>query len=142
MTAFTICFDQQASTRQVLNDSADIADEFVYRAFGRRSLSRLQQRTSISSGKVGPFTEADDRIWMRVRQYGRQLGLWMSPDSLIYGSFNLYEFVNNNPIMFIDGSGQAPVLSAPAYDPLQPSYRSGRRYPARRDLASQACGMA
>lgn len=103
-------FDAQASARQLTNQNQTVSDEYVFSAFGETIAS--------TGGTVNPFRYvgaygyyADSeiiKIYVRARTYKPSLGCWSSKDPIGFegSKWNLYWYVESNPINSIDPSGE------------------------------------
>jgi RHS repeat-associated protein len=106
--SFYYLFDLQASTRQLTDASGNVSDAYTYRAFGKQELDQGTTRNPHRfQGQVGPYTDAVNRVWMRARIYGPNTGQWLSRDPIGFegGSWNLYKFVGNEPVVGTDPWG-------------------------------------
>jgi len=102
--------DGIGNTVAVTNDDGDVTDTFDYDAFGN-----VTARTGTTEvpfqfgGQKGYYTDFEvPYISVRRRNYEPKIARWLSHDPigiLSSDSTNLYQFVQNNPVNFIDPSG-------------------------------------
>lgn len=106
--SFYYLFDLQSSNRLLLDASANIENKYLYKAFGKKVLSTGSVRNPFQfQGEVGPYFDANNRTWMRARIYNPIPGRWSLPDPSGFtgGDWNLYRFVENEPVNGVDPSG-------------------------------------
>lgn len=106
-------FDLQSSNRLLLDTNAATDNEYLYRAFGEKVLSTETIRNPFQfQGEVGPYNDALTRIKMGARIVNPLTGRWLSPDPIRFegGDWNLYRFVRNNPIYYVDPSGNGVTV--------------------------------
>ena len=105
--------DHLGSVREVVgSDGTTVASRVSYDPWG----------TATETGSVVPdfgFTgqyidRSSGLALARYRGYSANLGRWMSRDPMgLRGGLNLYGYVNNRPISFIDPDGRYAVAAAP-----------------------------
>jgi len=106
-------FDQNASTRYLVDGGGEVTDSELYRAFGERVTSIGHTRNPYRfQGEVGPYADAANRVWMRARIYGPMAGQWYSTDPIGFagGDWNLHRFVGNNPTNNKDPEGLMNII--------------------------------
>jgi RHS repeat-associated protein len=99
--------DALGSVRRAVNSTTAVST-YTYDSFGRAT----------ESGRVSPFRfqgrEFDDEsglYYFRARHYDPEVGRFISEDPIgLEGGINLYTFVENNPLNFIDPSGEIPLI--------------------------------
>jgi RHS repeat-associated protein len=125
-------YDFRGSTTAITDEHGNITDRITYCAFGEiTSRTGYTETIFLFAGRHGVQTDCNGLLYMRARYYSPQLNRFISPDphwdlhNMIYGdnpviigsnllpdihairqSTNLYVYVMNNPIMFIDPSGR------------------------------------
>jgi RHS repeat-associated protein len=119
-------FDATGNTTQVTNGSGAVANSYVYLPFGKQSvLSAAIPNPFTYNGQIGVRDEGSGLYFMRHRWYNPQLGRFQQLDPLgLTGAENLYAFVGNSPVAFVDPLGLAtipPQLRRPTDPPPPPS---------------------
>jgi len=102
-------FDLSGDTRVLADAAGLIVDNYSYKAFGEE----LQQASAVTEnrlrfgGQYGYIKDASDRLGVRARIYRPSGGKWLSNDPLGFDArdYNLYRYVQNNPVNRIDASG-------------------------------------
>jgi RHS repeat-associated protein len=103
--------------------------------------SPLPLPSALLAAEPGPAVMADDpceaafasadptgpRKYYRARYYDPKVGRFISEDPIRWeGGINLYAYVDNNPVRFLDPMGRAPVTGLDPYD-LWIDYDDARR---------------
>jgi len=116
--------DHLGSVIAITDENADIVEQYGYDAWGR---------VSVYDGDGMPLTESaignryafqgreyswkTGLYYFRARWYDPIVGRWLSKDPIgISGGLNLYAFVGNNPVNYIDPVGLEEV-SQPSQEP-------------------------
>ena len=106
-------FDALGSTRQLTDDAETATDDWNYDAWGN-----VASRTGLTEfpfqfvGMFGYFyTPETNAFYVVHRILGPDNGRWLSPDprASIQEYSNLYEYVANNPIIYIDIFGHQKI---------------------------------
>jgi len=104
--------DHLGTVRDIVDDAGDLINTVTYDSFGN-----ILSQTDASAGDRFTFTgrELDaelDLYYYRARYYDAQLGHFVSQDPLEFaaGDANLYRYVGNNPIIYVDPSGLYGLL--------------------------------
>jgi RHS repeat-associated protein len=102
--------DRLGSVRNVTNNSGVVQDTMTYDGYGN-----IQTETNGSSGGRYKFTgrEQDTETGLqfnRARYYDPRVGRWTSQDPLGFaaGDANLYRYVQNSPLNYVDSTGRGP----------------------------------
>jgi len=107
--------DHLGSTRAVVNASGSVVQTYDYYPFGLEMPGR-----SLTSGSTARerFTghERDEEVgldYMQARRYAPEFGRFLSVDPLadIYPGHTPYHYVLNNPLSFIDPTGEIVIKS-------------------------------
>ena len=106
--AGTNCFftrDHLGSIREMTDSSGTTHARYDYDPYGRRT--KVQGDLDADFGFTGLYFHATSRLHLALyRAYDADMGRWLNRDPLReHGGLNLYGYVGNNPIMFIDPYG-------------------------------------
>jgi RHS repeat-associated protein len=140
--------DATGSVIGLTDNSGAIANKYIYTPFG----DELYEAETVSNnfefhGSIGATEDAENLLYMRERSYDVELGRFLSEDPLyLTGDVaNLYRFANNDPIQFVDPTGEMSVLALAglAYNvgvmlPLAVEYFSSSDPDYKRDLVIAA----
>lgn len=109
--------DHLGSIREMTDASGTIKARFVYDPWGRRS--RTQGTLESDFGFTGHWTHAATGLTMApYRAYDAEAGRWLNRDPLSNAELlgegpNLFGYVGNNPVGFVDPTGEfIPLLIA------------------------------
>ena len=101
-------FDGTGNTIAMTDNSQYSVNQYAYTPFG----ILLEEQETVPQpfkyvGQFGVMAEPDGLYYMRARYYDPQVGRFISEDPIGFagGDVNLYAYVQNNPIMFIDPWG-------------------------------------
>jgi RHS repeat-associated protein len=105
-------FDALGSTGKLTDNNAAVEVEYMYRAFGEQTVvSGVSNNPFTWVGKAGYYRQPDSSdYWVRARVMRPEVGRFLTPDPI--GSarnINLYAYVNNNPLNWIDPTGEKDV---------------------------------
>lgn len=114
--------DTRGSVVGLTNESGDLIKRWTYSAYGRRTLRWEAPGTSAIDSPLGfagyrILRGAAHQSWplylTPARAYDPQLGRWLSRDPLGYRNAidgqNLYAYAANDPVNYVDPSGQATI---------------------------------
>jgi len=136
-------YDGLGSTIAMTDSSANMVNKYVYDAFG----GLLNAEETISNpflyvGQFGVMDEDNGLLFMRARYYDPEVGRFISKDPIGFlGGLNLYAFVANNPIKFIDPMGLICIYSQGSgwavctNDVTNQIYATGKGYSGRAGAA-------
>ncbi|MBI4208928.1 MAG: RHS repeat-associated core domain-containing protein [Deltaproteobacteria bacterium] len=110
--------DHLGSTRVVTNESAEEQARYSYYPFGQMRGSNLGQLASYNTYTHQKFDPESNLLYYGARYYDAQLARFISPDPAGDG-LNLYAYVANNPLSFVDPTGR---LLVPGSQELNPEY--------------------
>lgn len=105
----THLFDALGSTRKLTDSTGAVSDSYDYRAYGEMYASS-GTTTNVFRwvGGLGYYYDVDRlAYYLRARTYSPALARFLSQDPIgfVGSPWNLYEYVNSKPILFIDPSG-------------------------------------
>jgi RHS repeat-associated protein len=101
---FTV--DHLGSVREVVDDSAALLARYAFDPWGRRTLVSGSDITGV--GYTGHRWESSGSLSLTLyRGYDADLGRWLTEDPIGFlGGINLYAYVLNAPLRFIDSEGE------------------------------------
>jgi RHS repeat-associated protein len=107
--AFYFLQDHLGSVVALADATGKVAERMQYEAFGQSAGSQLTRY-----GYTGrERDELTGLLYYRARYYDPQQGRFLTPDPIDFnGGMNLYAYVANNPLSFIDPRGLAPTPCA------------------------------
>ena len=133
-------FDATGHTRQLTDDTAAVANTYSYDPFGvPLDMSEGVANPFRYVGRFGVMNEENGLDFMRARYYDSSDGRLLTPDPIsIGGGMNLYSYVENNPVRFIDPLGLKLTIPGnpikEVIDLLAP-FKAGWDYERRHRLA-------
>ncbi|MEW6296036.1 MAG: RHS repeat-associated core domain-containing protein [Candidatus Diapherotrites archaeon] len=127
---YSYIFDGKGNVTGLLDENANVAATYAYGPFGepRVPSNYLQQPMQFSTK---PYDEKTGLSYYGYRYYVPALGRWLTRDPIgEEGGINLYEFVGNDPVNYIDTDGLWRFPFRPLWRP-SPSQRQPipRSYP-------------
>ena len=99
--------DNKGTVETVLNNEGDIVNEIIYDAFGNIE-SETDSNIEFRFGYTGRELDEETGLqYYRARYYDGEIGRFTSQDPIGFlgGDTNLYRYVNNSPLNYIDPSG-------------------------------------
>ena len=105
--AYYYHYDGIGSTVAITDSSGSIVNKYAYDAFG----SVLKSEEQITNpfkyvGRFGVMDEGNGLLYMRARYYDPEVGRFTNKDPIgLSGGLNLYAYVGNNPVKFVDPIG-------------------------------------
>jgi RHS repeat-associated protein len=101
-------FDATGHTVALSDSARNLVNKYAYTPFGiiAGEMEAMPQPFKYA-GQHGVMSEPNSLYYMRARYYDPEVGRFISEDPMGFdgGSLNLYAYVGNNPVMFIDPSG-------------------------------------
>ena len=107
--------DRQGSIVDLVDESGNILNHFVYDSFGGRTQA---SGVDFRFGYTGRELDAETGLYYyRARYYDAGLGRFISEDPVGFsaGDTNLYRYVNNSPTNYTDPTGEFAFLLPLAY---------------------------
>ncbi len=101
-------FDGNGNTVAITDKNQRVVNAYTYEPFGTITNQReLIDQPFKFAGQYGIMHESNDLYYMRARYYDPEVGRFISEDPIGFegGDVNLYAYVWNNPINWIDPSG-------------------------------------
>ena len=104
-TSYYFTRDHLGSIREMVNTAGAIVAQYSYDAYGRQTL--LFGTMVADFGYAGMFLHQPSGLSLTLfRGYSADLGRWLSRDPMAErGGLNLYEYVLNNPMKWLDPYG-------------------------------------
>jgi RHS repeat-associated protein len=105
-------FDAIGNTIAMTDDSEQVVNAYAYTPFGIiTSKQETIPQPFTFVGQHGVMTEPNGMYYMRARYYDPQTGRFISQDPLGFdgGDVNLYIYAKNNPIVYMDPSGEINI---------------------------------
>ncbi len=101
-------FGPQGETRHLTDETGSIGDEYRYDGYGRVLYSNGADMNPFRfGGRYGYYQDGTAEMLLATyRWYSPELSRWMSRDPIGYsGGDNIYTYVHNNPVYWIDPLG-------------------------------------
>lgn len=104
-------YDYTGNTVAMTDAGENIVNKYAYTPFGE--LADIEEAVPNPFRYVGEFGVMDDGnglLYMRARYYDPEVGRFITKDPIwLAGGVNLYTYVVNNPLMFVDPLGLGKV---------------------------------
>lgn len=121
-TRYYLAKDQVGSLRAIYNASGVLQGEITYDSFGNELTNTIPGTLDIPIGFANGYSDRDTGlVRFGFRDYHPEVGRWTAKDPIFFagGQNNIYAYVNNNPVMFVDPwglSGYIELYSDPDYN--------------------------
>lgn len=120
--------DIQGNISMLVNLQGEVIEQYRYTAYGEREiLGPSGEKRSSTIGNPWQYAgkridEESGLIAFGMRYYDPKLGRWISPDPAGFvDGFNLYAYVHNNPLLYIDQFGLFSNILFPVMNNCYPS---------------------
>ncbi|MEM7706890.1 MAG: RHS repeat-associated core domain-containing protein [Pseudomonadota bacterium] len=104
---FYVASDPVGSPRVIVDSTGTLVRDISYDSFGRIVSDSNPAFPMVLGFAGGVADPATGLVRFGFRDYDPEIGRWTSADPLLFagGQFNLYAYVNNNPLEFRDPTG-------------------------------------
>jgi len=102
---YVVC-DHLGTPQQIVNSSGVVVWKAAYQPFGKAQI--LIETITCNIRFKGQYSDAETGLHYNVKRYYNPLtGMYLTPDPIgLEGGINLYPYVKNNPINYIDPTGE------------------------------------
>jgi RHS repeat-associated protein len=100
-------YDGIGSTIATTDSSGNAVNKYAYDAFGKvLEQEEVEVNPFTYVGRFGVMDEGNGLLYMRARYYDPETGRFINKDPIgLVGGINMYAYVTNNPINFVDPLG-------------------------------------
>jgi RHS repeat-associated protein len=133
-------YDGLGSTVAITDSTAQIVNAYAYSPFGLVGSQETIENSFQYVGRFGVMAEGNGLYFMRARYYDPEVGRFINKDPIGYaGGLNLYRYVGNNPIHFVDPWGLQTVRFDPDTNTISfiPESGSVDSFPARNEVVGE-----
>jgi RHS repeat-associated protein len=113
-------YDGLGNTVAIMDSNGNIVNAYAYSPYGLVGSQETIENSFQYVGRFGVMAEGNGLYFMRARYYDPQVGSFINKDPIGYaGGMNLYGYVGNNPINWMDPLGLQICPSKPSpYGPV------------------------
>jgi RHS repeat-associated protein len=104
-------YDDLGSTIAITDSSGNVVNQYAYDPFGNLANSTETVPNPFRYvGALGVMDEGNGLLYMRARYYAPNIGRFINQDPIgLAGGLNMYAYVGNNPVSWVDPSGNFVV---------------------------------
>jgi RHS repeat-associated protein len=120
-------FNALGSTVALTDASMNMVNKYAYTPFATiANMEETIPQPFKFVGRYGIMSESNGFYYMRARYYAPKVRRFISEDPIDYngGDLNLYAYVGNNPMIFVDASGLAPQNPFPGLPSFSEAFPS------------------
>ncbi len=124
LNVLSVIKDMQKSIKVLMDEEMKPVQEITYSAYGEPTIKNIGQGLKVTNNNM-LFTSREyepetGEYYYRARYYDPKAGRFLSEDPIGFqgGDYNLYRYVNNNPIKFTDPSGEQYLYKCDDEDTL------------------------
>ena len=121
---YYMIYDQVGTLRAVVDTTGNIVKQIDYDSFGN-TLTDSNPAFTVPIGYAGGVYDSDTGLTrFGARDYDPAIGIWTAKDPIDFagGDLNLYGYVGNNPVNFVDPYGlfDNPLVQIPSFSEAFP----------------------
>ena len=132
--------DEHGSVSYILNETADVENEYVYDAFGNITSSK-ENVHNIFAYCGEQLDYATGQYYLRARFYNPVIGRFTQQDTYHGDGLNLYAYCQNNPMMYCDPTGHDSTSAADKKQLPMVIPQPGTQLPALRNHNNPLAGQ-
>jgi len=122
-SAYFYHYDGSGNTIAMTDSSGNMVNKYAYDEFGNLvNVEESVPNPFLFVGQYGVMDDDNGLLYMRARYYDPQVGRFINKDPISYlGGLNLFTYVGNDPVDFIDplgllGWADMPTIPQPVSD--------------------------
>jgi len=122
-------YDGLGSTIAITDSTGEVKNKYAYPPEGLVGVQETIPNPFQYVGRYGVMAEGNGLYYMRARYYDPEVGRFVNKDPIGYrGGINLYAYVQNNPINWIDPSGLTCYYSQTTGQMICINDQTGQQY--------------